>query len=513
MIGVHNLSVRFGAVTALHQVDVQVRAGTIHALAGENGSGKSTLLKVLGGAQRPSDGGIVLDGAPISFANPAEAAAVGVGLIFQELSLFPHLSGYSNIFVGHEPHRCGFLRKRALRNAADAMIADLGFPHIELARPVAELSVAEQQVIEILKCLSRSPKIILFDEPTASLTQREIKPVLATMQRLRAAGYTVVFVSHYLEEVFAVADRISILRDGRVTMDSETIDASRDDVVEAMLGRTLTTFYPNRAGKPRTTTLVRLENASCDGVMPLDLEIREGEVLGVAGAVGSGSAAFGELLGGLRALQSGRLSISGRTMACKGAWDALRSGIAYVPEDRRTDALLLDLSVSTNITLPLVAAKESSLVGRGGFLRKRRERGLVEGEISHLNIRPPDPRLPARALSGGNQQKIVLGRWFLHDRPCLVLNNPTKGVDVGSKAEIYRFIADLADSGHAVVLISNYNPELLGTADGIIVFREGAVVARYGRGEVGEDDLLEQTMGTQADQLSASTMKETVHGC
>jgi ABC-type sugar transport system ATPase subunit len=495
MIGVRDLSVRFGAITALDHVSIDVTPGTIHALAGENGSGKSTLLKVLGGAQAPSVGTIVLNDTPVTFHDPTRAAAAGVGLIFQELSLFPHLSGYSNIFIGNEPSRFGFMQLRRLRAQADRLVRDLGFPQPDLRRPVAALSVAEQQVVEILKCLSRSPKIVLFDEPTASLTQREIKPVLAIMERLRDEGYTVVFVSHYLEEVFAVADRITVLRDGRVTLDDVMANVDRDRILTAMLGRSLTEFYPRRTGLPRDTASLQLDSASCEGIEPVSLTIRAGEILGVAGAVGSGSAAFGEMLGGLRPLRAGSMSLRGEPHAPRNAAEALRSGVAYVPEDRRTEALLLDLSVATNMSLPLIAAPRSRLVTVGGFLRTAQERVLVADEVRHMNVRPPNPQLPARALSGGNQQKVVLGRWFLHDRPCLVLNNPTKGVDVGSKAEIYRHITDLADSGHAIVLISNYNPELLGTADRIIAFREGRLVARYEKGEANEDDLLSMTMG------------------
>lgn len=495
MISARNLTMRFGAVTALDDVSIDIQPGTIHALAGENGSGKSTLLKTLGGAQQPTAGLILLDESPVSFANPLEAARAGIGLIFQELSLFPHLSGYSNIAIGREPTRLGLIRSREIRREADRFLADLGFPHIDLAKPVAELSVAEQQVVEIVKCLSRSPKIILFDEPTASLTQKEVTPVLATMKRLRDAGYTVVFVSHYMEEVFEVADRITVLRDGRVTLHAEMAEVDRPMVLDAMLGRTLTEFYPERAGQPDDDALIRLSQATCKGLAPIDLTIRRGEVLGVAGAVGSGSAALGELLGGLRRLTGGAITFAGRNIAPRNPADALKAGIAFVPEDRRTDALLLDLSISSNFTLPLIGAAASRLVRRGGFLDLAQERALVSQEILHMQVRPPHPRLPARSLSGGNQQKVVLGRWFLHDRPCLILNSPTKGVDVGSKAEIYRLIGDLADSGHCIVLISNYNPELLGTADRIIAFREGRLVAQYNKGDVSETELLKTTLG------------------
>lgn len=495
MIGVRNLSVRFGPVLALEEVNMEIRPGTIHALVGENGSGKSTLLNVLGGALAPSEGSVILDDNPVTFANTRQAAAAGVGLIFQELSLFPHLSGYSNIFIGNEPSRFGLIHDRRLREDADHLLNELGFPHIDLDLPVAALSVAEQQIVEILKCLSRKPKIVLFDEPTASLTQREIQPVLANMKRLRDLGFTVVFVSHYLEELFAVADRITILRDGRVVLDDDIANADHDRILSAMLGHKLTEFYPNRVNKPQHKIFIKLEAAMCDGVEPTSLEILEGEILGVAGAVGSGSAAFGEMLGGLRRLRGGVMHLNGDSYRPRSAAEALLCGVAYVPEDRRTEALLLDLSISTNMTLPMVASPKSPLVTTCGFLRQRLERDLVRQEVTHLNIRPGNTQLLARALSGGTQQKVVLGRWFLYDRPCLVLNNPTKGIDVGSKAEIYRYIASLADSGHTIILISNYNPELLGTSDRIVVFREGRLLKTFERGVATEDELLDMTIG------------------
>ncbi|WP_414040743.1 sugar ABC transporter ATP-binding protein [Acidithiobacillus sp. M4-SHS-6] len=495
MIGVRKLSVRFGPTLALDGVDMEIRPGTIHALAGENGSGKSTLLNVLGGALTPSKGSVILDGKPVTFTDTGQAAAAGVGIIFQELSLFPHLSGYSNIFIGNEPSRFGLMRLRQLREDAERLVNELGFPRLDLNRPVAELSVAEQQVVEILKCLSQKPKIVLFDEPTASLTQREIQPVLSIMKRLRDQGYTVVFVSHYLEEVFAVADRITVLRDGRVTLDDDIANADHDRLLAAMLGRKLTEFYPSRVTRPQREVGIKLEAVTCDGIEPISLEIGKGEILGVAGAIGSGSSAFGEMLGGLRSLRGGAMYLDGRDYKPSSAAEALRCGVAYVPEDRRTEALLLDLSVSTNISLPLIASPRSPLVAIGGFLRQRKERDLVKREVEHLNVRPGNPRLPARALSGGNQQKVVLARWFLYDRPCLVLNNPTKGVDVGSKAEIYRHIASLSDSGHTIILISNYNPEICGMADRVVVFREGRLFTTFEHGAATEEDLLDMTIG------------------
>lgn len=498
MIGVRDLSVRFGPVLALDHVDLEISPGVVHALAGQNGSGKSTLLKVLGGAQRPSHGTVVLEGKKVSFSTPAQAAAAGVGLVFQELSLFPHLSGFANIFIGHEPGKLGLLDRRAIRDGARKLLAELGFPDMDLGRAVSTMTVAERQVVEIVKCLSRSPRYILFDEPTASLTSREAAPLMATLRRLRDHGYTVVFVSHRLEEVFEVSDRVTVLRDGKISLDKATSELNQAAVIEAMLGRSLSEEYPRHTKQPSTDAYVRLDQAWCEGLAPIDLEIHRGEVLGVAGAVGSGSALFAEMLGGLRRLRGGRMVAAGKTVRFRNPQQALAAGIAYLPEDRRTDALFQRLSISTNMSTPLMAVRRSPLVHHGGFLRRSEERAVVASGVEQVGVRPPDPRRAAGDLSGGNQQKVVLGRWFLRDVPCLVFNGPTVGIDVGSKAEIYQHVADLADSGHAIVVISNYNDELLGISDRIIVLREGALIGTYRRGEVDERTLARLTVGITA---------------
>ncbi len=504
MIGVRGLSVRFGPVLALDGVDLDVAPGVIHALAGQNGSGKTTLLKVLGGALHPTSGAVILDDKPVSFPGPAQATRAGVSMVFQELSLFPHLSGFANIFIGHEPVRFGFLDRRRIREDAQSLVSDLGFPELDLSIAVSALRVAEQQVVEILKCLSHSPQIILFDEPTASLTSREAVPLLRTMRGLRDRGYTVVFVSHRLEEIFDVSDRVTVLRDGKITLDGPTSSFDQANVIEAMLGRALTDLYPRHEKTPSAEAFLRLEHMSCPGLAPVDLEIHVGEVLGIAGAVGSGSSLFAEMLGGLRRIDAGRVIVRGRPVRLRNPAQALDAGIAYLPEDRRTDALFQQLSIGTNMSMPLMFEDHSPLVHRGGFIHRGRERSAIQSGIVESGVRPPDPRRAVGNLSGGNQQKVVLGRWFLRDVPCLVMNNPTVGIDIGSKADIYRHIADLADSNHAVVVVSNYNDELLAIADRIVVFREGAPIASYEHGQVDANELARLTMGGLSTEGASS---------
>ena len=503
MIGVRDLTVQFGAVRALDGVTLDIGPGEVHALAGENGSGKSTLLKVLGGVQRPASGEVVLDGEAIQLAGVHHAQERGIGMVFQELSLFPHLSGYANIAIGREKTRFGLLDTRDAKRQARAAMERFGLSDIDLAAPVSALPIAEQQMIEVAKCLGRSPKIILFDEPTASLTRREAAPLLALLRRLRDDGYTVVFVSHYLEEVFEVADRVTVLRDGKVTLSATMTDVTRDGVIGAMLGRDLTEFYPRRKNKPSAEPFLTLNGVGADGLSPASLDVKRGEILGVVGTVGSGARQLAQVIGGVRPAKTGRLTVAGQRARLRGPADALRRGIAYVPEDRKSEALLQQLSISTNITLPLLAARKSPLV-RAGFLRTGNEKAMAAKAITLAGVRTPGAKLSVSALSGGNQQKVVLGRWFLRDVDCLVLNNPTQGIDVGSKEEVYRHVNDLADAGRAVVLVSSYYPEVLGLADRVVALYEGQVAGVFDRGTVTEEQLIELTMGGRATAANST---------
>jgi len=502
MIGARELTVEFGPVRALDGVSLDITPGEVHALAGENGSGKSTLLKVLGGVQRPTNGTVVLDNEAVQLAGVHHAQTLGIGMVFQELSLFPHLSGYANVAIGREKTRFGLLDTRDVKRQARAAMERLGLADIDLAAPVSALPVAEQQMVEVAKCMSRVPRIILFDEPTASLSRREAAPLLALLRRLRDDGYTVVFVSHYLEEVFEVADRVTVLRDGKITLQAPISEVTREGVIRAMLGRKLTDFYPRREGAPRDEPFLTLTGVSCDGLAPVDLQVRDREVLGVVGTIGSGASRLAEVIGGLRPAKTGAITVRGTKVALRSPADALRQGIAYVPEDRRSQALLQQLSIGANITLPLLAARNSPLV-RAGFLRRGAERSMVTKAVGLAGVRTGDPRQPIGVLSGGNQQKVVLGRWFLREVGCLVLNNPTQGIDVGSKEEVYRHINGLADSGHAVVFVSSYYPEVLGLADRIVALYEGHVVGVFPRGSVTEEQLVELTMSGRPIAVSA----------
>lgn len=512
MIGVDSVSVRFGPTLALKEVTLQIAPGTIHALAGENGSGKSTLLKVLGGAVAPAEGTVTMDGTPIVLNSVREAIHRRIGVVFQELSLFPHLSGFSNIAVGIEPVRAGFVNDRELRRQVVDLTNRVRFPPIDLTRPVGTLPVAEQQMIEILKCLHRAPSVVLFDEPTASLTRRESSALLQSIKELRDAGYTIAFVSHHLDEVFELADWVSVLRDGELVLSSAVSETDQDQVIHAMLGKTFSDFYPSRQSLPSSAVALKLKQVTDGRFEPVDLEVHAGEVLGIAGTVGSGANAVADLIAGFKPSAGGAISVDDREVRIRGPADALRAGIGYVPEDRRAESLLPGLSVAANGTLPLVARFQSPLVRGGMFLRKQEERRQAARMVEHMRIRPNSTTIAVDNLSGGNQQKVVIGRWMLRDVRCLVLNNPTKGIDVGAKHEVYQYILSLADSAHAIVFVSTYNAELLGVADRIAVMFNGKLLGPFPRSELNEERLLRLTVVGSMDVVSPLTSEGGQYG-
>ena len=512
MIGVDKASVRFGPTLALKDVTLQIAPGTIHALAGENGSGKSTLLKVLGGVVAPAEGTVTMDGNPIVLNSVREAIHRRIGVVFQELSLFPHLSGFSNVAVGIEPVRAGFVNDRELRRQVSDLIDRVRFPPIDLTRPVGTLPVAEQQMIEILKCLHRSPSVVLFDEPTASLTRRESSALIQVIKELRDAGYTIAFVSHHIDEVFELADWVSVLRDGELVLSCAVSETDQDRVLHAMLGKTFSDFYPSRQSSPASTVALRMKQVTDGRLEPIDLEVYEGEVLGIAGTVGSGANAVADLMSGFKPSVGGVISVDGSEVSIRGPADALRAGIGYVPEDRRAESLLPGLSVSANGTLPLLARFQSPLVRGGIFLRKPEERRQAARMVEHLRVRPNSITTAIDNLSGGNQQKVVIGRWMLRDVRCLVLNNPTKGIDVGAKHEVYQYLLSLADSSHAIVFVSTYNAELLGVADRIAVMYNGKLLGPFPRSELNEERLLRLTMVGSMDPVNPLTSEGGQYG-
>jgi ribose transport system ATP-binding protein len=467
----------FGATQALRGVSLAVAAGEVHALIGENGAGKSTLMKVLSGVVRPDAGTMELDGAPYAPADTLEARRHGVAMIYQELSLAPHLSAWENIVLGAEPHRLGWLDKREARARARRAVERLAHGHLDLERPAGEFSIAEQQVIEIARALLAEPRVLIMDEPTSSLTQADTEKLFAVVRQLRGQGVSVIYISHFLEEVRQVADRYTVLKDGQTVGSGELAAVGQAEIVRLMVGREVREMYPARTGRPGAVVL-SLRAASGPA-----LELRAGEILGVAGLIGAGRT---ELLRAAFGLDPG--TVYATSPARRWA-----EGIGFLSENRKEEGLMLPLSLAENTTLTKYSA-----LARGGWLRRGGLEAVTAEWIARLGIKTRGPRQAVGELSGGNQQKVALARLLQHPARILLLDEPTRGIDVGSKAQIYALIAQLAAEGRAVVLVSSYLPELFGLCDRIAVMRRGALVECRERADWTEPELMAVAIGAAA---------------
>jgi ribose transport system ATP-binding protein len=502
---------RFGATVALDGVDLAVDRGEVLALVGENGAGKSTLMKVLSGAHQPDEGQMWLAGEPYRPRNPLEARRAGVEMIYQELSLVPHLSVAENILLGLEPRRGLLLDRGAMRRQAAEAMAQVGHPDVPLDTPVARLSVGEQQVVEIARAVGAPPRsvrrprgaswacsrVLVLDEPTSSLTRRDIDRLFALVRRLKDQGHAVIYISHFLEEVKEISDRYTVLRDGRSVGGGDTAAAAQDQIIAQMVGRRVDDLYPR---SPRTPGEIVLEVRDLGGrakPRSATLALRRGEVLGIAGLVGAGRTELLRAIFGLDAVRRGEVKLalhagSASSQAGAGARSASPSrrwaqGVGMVSEDRKTEGLALGLSVTDNLTLTRLPA----LLSPARLDREARECA------DRLAVRCRGMRQSVGDLSGGNQQKVALARLLYHDADVLLLDEPTRGIDVGSKAQIYRVIDDWACRRKAVLMVSNYLPELLGVCDRIAVMCRGVLGPARRVEEVGEHQLMLEAIGAE----------------
>ena len=490
LLAAEKVTVDYPGVRALDGVSLQFRAGEIHAVVGENGAGKSTLMKVLSGSLRPTQGTIRLEGAPTLFAKPSDALRAGIAMVHQELNLVPTLDVAENVCLGREPAGLLGLRvdRAAQRNRARRLLSMLG-SDLVLGRAAGDLSVAEQQFVEIAKCLASEARVLIFDEPTAVLGEREARRLLDLMRTLRDEGRAIVFISHHLDEVAAVADRVSVLRDGRLVQQFTRglDDAIRDDaavavdearIASAMVGRELGSIYPPKGEAVSPQPAIELAGFGAVGrSRGIALAVRPGEIVGIAGLVGSGRTETAEAIVGLRRSE-GTLRVAGREVRFASPREAVRAGVAYVSEDRKGRGLHVSLSSVANMTLPSLD-RHARLAGLS--LDARGERAVADRWIRDFAIRCARPNLPISSLSGGNQQKFALARWLETAPKVLVIDEPTRGVDVGAKGEIYRIVAALAREGLACVVISSELPELIGLAHRVVVMREGGVAGELGR--------------------------------
>ncbi|MCC7491047.1 MAG: sugar ABC transporter ATP-binding protein [Fimbriimonadaceae bacterium] len=484
---------QYPGVLALDGVDFDLCAGEVHALIGENGAGKSTLMKILAGAEQADQGEVLLDGQPLQLASPLEGIRAGLSIIYQEFCLVPSMSVEENIFLGREPTTAlGLIRWREMRRRAIELLQRLD-AQVDAAALVETLSVAQQQMVEIAKAVSVEARVIAMDEPTAALTEHEIERLFALIAALKAQGVGIIYISHRLDEVETLADRVTVLRDGKWVSTDPRGALDRAEIIRRMVGRPLTQQFPVRASQPGEVALA-VRGLSRRGVLhDITFEVRRGEVVALAGLVGAGRTEVARAIFGADPIDGGSLSIAGRPLRPRHPTDAVRAGVGLVTEDRKAQGLVLQMAVRENNTLANLGA-----VSRGGFIQFAQERRVAESFVASLDIRTPSVEQTVRNLSGGNQQKVVLAKWLFTDAQVLIFDEPTRGIDVGAKAEIYELMNDLAARGVAILMISSELEEVLGMADRVLVMHEGRIAGELPRAAATPEAVMHLATGAAA---------------
>ncbi len=484
---------QFPGVRALDGVDLDVREGEVHCLLGQNGAGKSTLIKVLAGAHQPDEGHISWRGEPVSLADPQAAMGLGIATIYQELDLVSGLTVADNIFLGRESSRFGITRPAVANRTASQLLTRLGHPEIRPTAEVGSLSAASQQMVSIARALSQDAKLIIMDEPSAVLDNEEVERLFGVIRDLKAHDVAVVYISHRLEEIRQIGDRITVLKDGRtVATGLPARDTPTREVITLMTGRTIEYVFPPRGTAPEAAAapLLEVEGLGLDGQFDdVSFSVHPGEIVGLAGLVGSGRSEILETIYGAHRPTAGTVRLAGKRLRPGDVAAAVAAGVGLAPEERKSQALILDDSVYRNITVSSLGR-----FARVGFLSGGAEKAAARAQVEALDVRPADVARIVRTLSGGNQQKVVLARWLLRDCRVLLLDEPTRGVDVGARSEMYALIRDLADRGVAVVVVSSEIPEVLGLADRVLVIADGAVVAEAPADALDEHRVLDLIM-------------------
>jgi rhamnose transport system ATP-binding protein len=490
VLELRHASKAFGAAQALADGSVVLHAGEAHALLGENGAGKSTLVKILAGVHQPDSGELLVSGQPVTLSGPAAARAAGIAVIYQEPMLFPDLTVAENIFMGRQPVRRGRrIDRSAMHKAANAIFAQLGVI-LDPARPAKGLSVADQQIVEIAKALSLNARVLVMDEPTAALSSVEVERLFSVMTALRQRGTAVMFISHRLDEVFTSCQRVTIMRDGRFVRTDLTSDLDVDTIIRSMIGRDLGAMYTKTGTTPGEVVL-KVDNLTRDKVFyDISLKVRRGEIVALAGLVGAGRSEVARAIFGIDRRTSGTVLVRGKVLRGGDPAAAMAAGIAFVPEDRRQQGLVMDMSIDRNLALASLG-----VLTRGGLIRPGSERALTATWAKSLRLRYRWLADPVWTLSGGNQQKVVLGKWLARQPSLLIIDEPTRGIDVGTKAEVHRILDELAADGMAVLMISSELPEVLGMADRILVLHEGRLTGEFDSAEADEDAIMRAATG------------------
>ncbi|MDH6629722.1 ribose transport system ATP-binding protein [Streptomyces sp. LBL] len=493
LLNMSGITKSFPGVRALDGVDLDVLAGEVHCLLGQNGAGKSTLIKVLAGAHQPDTGTIRWRGEDVTLRSPIAAMRLGIATIYQELDLVEHLSVAENVHLGHEPTAAGFIvRGKTARSSTAALLRRLGHPEIDPGRLVGELSAAQQQIVSMARALSHDVRLIVMDEPSAALDPDEVDNLFRIVGDLTADGVAVVYISHRLEEIRRIGDRVTVLKDGRaVAVGLPAKSTPTREVVALMTGRNVGYVFPDRPDSvPEGTAVLEVEGLAREGEFePFDLRVRPGEIVGLAGLVGSGRSEILETIYGARKPTSGHVRVDGKALKPGSVRAAVRAGLGLAPEERKAQALLMLESVTRNVSV-----SSMSRFSRGGWIDRGAEHKAARAATRELSLRPDNPDVPVRTLSGGNQQKAVLARWLLRGCRVLLLDEPTRGVDVGARAELYAVVRRLANDGLAVLLVSSEVPEVLGLADRVLVLREGRVVHAAPASELDEHRVLDLVM-------------------
>ncbi len=502
LLQMNHISKHFGVVQALDDVSFDLAEGEVHALMGENGAGKSTLMNILSGGLAYFDGEVLINGSPAELRTPINAQRLGIAKIHQELQLVPYTSVAQNIFMGREKSRAGFVDDAAMNREAEEYLQQLEM-NIKPTTLIKDLRVGEQQMVEIAKALSLKSRILIMDEPTSAISKSETEKLFHVINKLKSQGVGIIYITHRMEEVFVISDRLTVMRDGKYIGTIKTADSSEEQIISMMVGRDIKNLFAKAEVAPGAEVL-RVENLSFSppaasfrrSLKNISLHIRAGEVLGIAGLMGAGRSEFCECLFGIHyGLTAGDIYIKGEKVTLKTPRDAIDKGISFATEDRKNQGLVLLRSIGENMSLPLL-----KLLSSMGVMDRGAEQEKWEEQQARLKIKAPSLHTPANALSGGNQQKVILGRWLMTRPALLILDEPTRGIDVGAKSEIYRLIDELASQGMAILVVSSEMPELIGLSDRIVAFCEGRVTGEFKRGAVTQEQLLWAATRTEESQ-------------
>jgi ABC-type sugar transport system ATPase subunit len=500
LLQLNNINKYFPGVHALKDAQFSVRRGEVHALLGENGAGKSTMIKIISGVHKPDTGEVLIDGQPMNFNNPREAQNAGVATIYQELGLYPELSVAENIFMGHAPMKDWGLFQtvdwRTMERRAEELLAELNIYNLDVGAKVGTLNVGNRQRVEIAKALSLDAQILIMDEPTAALTESDVEQLFSIVRLLRDRGVSIIYISHRLNEVFELADRVTVLRDGQYIGTQDVSDTTESDLISMMVGRTIDNLFPKQESEIGDVVL-----EVCDLNYPpltnnISFKVHAGEIVGLAGLVGSGRSETAQVIFGVRPAESGEIYVNGERVHIHHPSDAVKYGIGYVPEDRGHQGLVKEMTIRENTSMAVL-----DLVSENTFINQNKERSLADQAIEQLSIRATGSEQIVNKLSGGNQQKVVVSKWLASNPKLLIMDEPTRGVDVGAKSEIHRLMSQLvAEKGLAILMISSELPEVLGMSDRILVMREGHIAGEFTREEATQEAIARAMMSETTHQ-------------